>query len=309
MFAILTPNDSLTAVMSGAAATTNPTYSAVWREDGGAENQPTGSLSGATAVTLVSAPSAGQRQVERIGIYNGDTAAVTVTIAKVVSGTSYTLNAITLPVGGMLLGNADGTVTVCDSSGQALTSVSTAFTTRVTTTDAVASGTARVVGGLAYSNTAASAAHTNTTTEALFDKQYSIPANTLKAGTVVKVRYQGIATATNANDTLTIKLYIGGLTGTALLTGTATDVANSNIFAGECTIVVRTAGATGTFVAVGTHTEVPAASGTAVHDVTEITASTTIDTTAAQVLGVGADWSAADSGNSCRLDIFTVEIL
>lgn len=164
------------------------------------------------------------------------------------------------------------------------------------------------LGGVVYSAVAASAAHTNTITEALFDKQYSIPANTLIAGSVIKVRYQGIATATNSTDTLLIKLYIGGLSGTAILTGTATDVADNNIFAGEALIQIRTSGASGTLVAVGTHTDVPAASGTATHGICEITASTTIDTTAAQVIGVGADWSVASSGNSARLDIMVVEI-
>jgi hypothetical protein len=167
----------------------------------------------------------------------------------------------------------------------------------------------KTVPKLAYSNTAASTAHSDSTTEALFDKSYTIPANSLRAGSVIKVRYQGIATATNSTDTLTVKLYIGGLTGTALLTGTATDVANNNIFAGECMIVIRSVGSSGTFVAVGTHTDVPAASGTAAHDITEITASTTIDTTATQVLGVGADWSVASASNSARLDIFVVEII
>ena len=164
------------------------------------------------------------------------------------------------------------------------------------------------LGGVVYRNVAASTAHSNTTTEAAFDTKYSIPANTLKAGSVIKVRYQGIATATDSTDTLLIKLYIGGITGTALLTGTATDVANNNIFAGECTIVIRTAGASGTFVAVGTHTDVPAASGTATQGICEITASTTIDTTAAQEISVGADWSVATASNSCRLDIMVVEI-
>jgi alpha-D-ribose 1-methylphosphonate 5-phosphate C-P lyase len=163
------------------------------------------------------------------------------------------------------------------------------------------------LGGVVYRNVAASAAHTNTTTEALFDRQFEIPANTLKAGSVIKVRFQGIATATNSTDTLTIKLYLGGLSGTAILTGTATDVANNDIFCGEATIVIRTAGASGTFVAFGSHSEVPAASGTAT-PVYEITASTVIDTTAAQVVGVGADWSVANAGNSCRLDILVVEI-
>jgi hypothetical protein len=164
------------------------------------------------------------------------------------------------------------------------------------------------LGGIVYRNVAASTAHSDTTTEAAFDTKYSIPANTLKAGSVIKVRYQGIATATNSSDTLLIKLYIGGITGTAILTGTATDVANNNIFAGEAMIVIRTAGASGTLVAVGTHTDVPAASGTATHAITEITASTTIDTTAAQEVCVGADWSVASASNSARLDIMVVEI-
>jgi hypothetical protein len=173
------------------------------------------------------------------------------------------------------------------------------------TTDAPVNGW---LGGLVYANTAASTAHTNTTTEALFDTQYSIPANTLVAGSVIKVRFQGIATATNSTDTLTINLYLGGLSGTAILSGTATDVANNNIFCGEATIVIRTVGASGTFVAFGSHAKIPAASNTA-SPVYQITASTTIDTTAAQVIGVGADWSVANAGNSCRLDIFHVEIM
>jgi len=163
--------------------------------------------------------------------------------------------------------------------------------------------------GLQYVNVAASSAHTNTTTEALFDKTFTIPANTLRAGDVLRVRYQGIATATNSTDTLTIKLYFGGLTGTAILAGTATDVENNNIFAGDATIVLRTVGSSGTFVAYGVHTDVPAASGTAQNDITEITASTAIDTTAAIVIGVGADWSVANASDSARLDILTVEKL
>ena len=163
-------------------------------------------------------------------------------------------------------------------------------------------------GGVLYRNTAASTAHSNSTTEALFSTQYSVPANLLKAGTVLKIKYQGIATATNSTDTLVIKLYFGGLSGTALLTGTATDVADNNIFAGEFTLIIRTAGASGTMVGYGTHTEVPAASGTAVHDITEILASTAVDTTVANVIGVGADWSVASASNSCRLDVMIVEM-
>ena len=99
MIAYLSPSESLTAVMSGAAATTNPTYAVQWRADGGQVNNPAGSLSGATAVTLVASPTSGQRQVEKLQIYNGDTAAVTVTFTKVVSGTGTTLLSYAIPVG------------------------------------------------------------------------------------------------------------------------------------------------------------------------------------------------------------------
>lgn len=162
-------------------------------------------------------------------------------------------------------------------------------------------------GGVVSRTVAAGTALTGSSTETLLGS-YSIPADTLKAGTVVKVRYQGIATATNSTDTLAVKLYIGGLAGTAILTGTATDVANNAIFAGEALIQIRTAGASGTLVAVGTHTDVPAASGTATHGICEITASTTVDTTAAQVIAVGGKWSTTSGSNSCRLDILVVEI-
>lgn len=169
-------------------------------------------------------------------------------------------------------------------------------------------------GGIIYRSLAASTAVTTTTSETVFDKFPTIAANTLVAGSVVRFRYQGIATATNSTDTLTIKAYLatdttaGAVVGTALLVGTATDVANNNIFSGEVTITIRTAGASGTLVAVGSHTDVPAASGTATQGICEITASTTVNTTVAQYPCVSATWSTNNAGNSCRLDVMVVEL-
>jgi hypothetical protein len=163
------------------------------------------------------------------------------------------------------------------------------------------------LGGVVSCQVAAGTAHTSTVTEALIGS-YSIPANTLVAGSVIEVQYQGIATATTNTDTLTVKLYIGGLSGTAVLSGTATDIANNAIFAGKATLVIRTIGTSGTFVAYGHHTDVPAVANTATMAVAEIVASTAINTETAQVVGVGADWSTADVNNSCRLDIFIVKI-
>lgn len=98
MIAILNPGETITAVLSGAAATTNPTYSAL-TADG---LNLVGSLSGATAVTVVGEPSSGAREVNHLSIYNGDSAAVTVTVAKKVGSTSYTLAKVTLQVDDVL---------------------------------------------------------------------------------------------------------------------------------------------------------------------------------------------------------------
>lgn len=158
-----------------------------------------------------------------------------------------------------------------------------------------------------YTNTAASSAVSNTTDETAFDTSYSIPANGLRPGQLIKIRYQGIATATNSTDTLTIALKLGGVSGTTLFTHAATDVANNNVFSGEYELIVRTVGATGTIVGCGTGKSVPAAEGTATYK-DDILASTAIDTTAAQLIVVTADWSVASASNSCRLDFLRIEI-
>lgn len=164
-----------------------------------------------------------------------------------------------------------------------------------------------VVPVVPYTNEAASSAITASSSEALFDKYYTIPANSLRPGQLIKVRFQGIATATNGSDTLTIKLKIGGLSGTALISMAAQDVADNDVFQGEYEIIIRTVGAAGTMIGCGTYKSVPAAEGTmTVKD--DILASTAIDTTADQVVGVTAQWSSTNAGNSCRLDFLRVEM-
>lgn len=158
-----------------------------------------------------------------------------------------------------------------------------------------------------YSNEAASSAISNTTTETAFDTSYTFPKNSLAAGQVIKIKWQGIATSTNSTDTLAIKVYIGGITGTLLFTHAATDVANNNVFMGEYELIVRTVGASGTVVGFGTGKSVPAAEGTATYK-DDILASTTIDTTAVQQVAVSATWSVASASNSVRLDFLTVEV-
>ncbi len=166
----------------------------------------------------------------------------------------------------------------------------------------------KIIAKKLFSAVAASTAVANTVTETAFDQSYTVPANMLQVGSMLRIRFQGIAPLTNATDTLTIKLYIGGLTGTVLLTCGPTDVANNNIFAGEFNLLVRTTGATGTFVGWGMNTATLAASGTATMVVANV-ASTTINTTVSQAVTVSATWSVANAGDSCRLDCLTVELL
>jgi hypothetical protein len=100
---------------------------------------------------------------------------------------------------------------------------------------------------------------------------------------------------------LAVKLYIGGLSGTALISHAATDVANNDVFQGEYELIIRTIGASGTMVGKGTYKSVPAAEGTmTIKD--DILASTTVDTTADQKVSVSATWSAASANDSVRLD-------
>lgn len=183
-----------------------------------------------------------------------------------------------------------------------------AFTGAVTTTNGVTAGTAKVVGGRSYALVAAGSALTNSAAETVLGS-FTLPANTIGQGTMVRIRFQGIATATNANDTLTIKAYLGSTTlaGTALFTGAATDVANGDIFAGEFTLVGRAAaGAAAAVVGVGTYND-PAAVGAAVK--TAYLPATNFATNAALLIEVSGKWSAANPGNSCRLDVLTVEVI
>lgn len=154
-----------------------------------------------------------------------------------------------------------------------------------------------------YASAAASTAVSNTTTETAFDTAVTIPANYLKAGDIIRVRAQAIASATNSTDTLTLKLYVGALN---IATSGAVDVTNGDIGYFDFDVVVRTVGASGTVVAAGvvalgvpgTVTAKPA-----------LLASSTLDTTAANSVAVKATWSVASASDSCRLDVIDVQLI
>lgn len=160
----------------------------------------------------------------------------------------------------------------------------------------------RPVSGTLFVQTVATAAITGTNAETAFDSsaQYTIPANSLKVGDVIRIRSQGIVTGHNGSDTLNVKAKIG----TTVLGSTgATNNAANDTFTFEIDVTIRTIGASGTFVVVGKVCDgVP---GTAtVKDF--FLASTAIDTTATQLLSLTGTWSSSSGTNSARNDVFII---
>jgi hypothetical protein len=150
--------------------------------------------------------------------------------------------------------------------------------------------------------TVASSAVTTTAAETAFDQTATIPANTLKAAKRIKILLQGIATATNSTDTLTVKLKIGTQ---VIIATAAVDVANNDIFFIEAELIIRTDGATGTLVAAGL--QGLGTPGTVTGKPFNL-GSTAIDTTVDQLVSATATWSTNNAGNSCRQDMLDVAV-
>ena len=94
---------SITIVMSGAAATTNPSFTAAYADNNGTtftEGANDGVLNGTTAVTAVAAPAASTRRIiNTITVENNDTAAVTITVGYLNTASTRVIVKVTLQVG------------------------------------------------------------------------------------------------------------------------------------------------------------------------------------------------------------------
>lgn len=131
---------SIVVAMSGAAATTNPDFTAAWADNNGTtftEGATDGALNGTSSVTLVAAPAASTRRtVKNITIENRDTAAVTLTVSYNNAATLRTIAKVTLNVGDTW--TTDGTFDTNGSLKQTLGSIN--LSSGVTGTLAVANG-------------------------------------------------------------------------------------------------------------------------------------------------------------------------
>ena len=134
-----TTTKTIKVVMSGAATTTNPDFTASFADNNGTtftEAASDGALTGATDATVVSAPASGYRRViKKIFIENKDTAAVTITVKYDNNGTQRNIVKVTLQVGDTW--STDGTY---DTNGALKQTLGSVNLNSVTGTLAVANG-------------------------------------------------------------------------------------------------------------------------------------------------------------------------
>jgi hypothetical protein len=120
-----TTTKTIKVVMSGAATTTNPDFTASFADNNGTtfiEAASDGALTGASDATVVSAPASGYRRViKKIFIENKDTAAVTITVKYDNNGTQRNIVKVTLQVGDTW--STDGTYDTNGALKQTLGSV------------------------------------------------------------------------------------------------------------------------------------------------------------------------------------------
>lgn len=189
-----------------------------------------------------------------------------------------------------------------------LTAAGMTNTGRVTTTDGVASGTARVVGGRAYSAISATdnlLASAGASAHVDHAQTYSIPANTLKANSVVRISGSIAVTNADGTDTLETKLYIGG---TTLLTTTAFDPSAVTDYVNfEFDLVCREdPSADSSFVGKG---EWVTSDSAVLIWGSAILAATDLATNGALVIKVSSKWSSTTALTNARLTMLNVDII
>lgn len=196
----------------------------------------------------------------------------------------------------------DGALSVAGASAVAAVAASG----RVTTTDGVASGAARVVGGRHSVAVAAGTSLTGTVSETVLASA-TLVAGALKAGTVLKCRFRARVTADTGATTLTVRLRLGATTllGSALVTTAAVDTGSGDLCMGEFVLTARAApGATSACVGFGAFID-PAVGGT--YKTANLN-STNFATNGALLLELTGEWSAADA-NAVQAEEFYVEIV
>jgi len=180
--------------MSGAAATTNPSYTTAYADNNGTsftEGASDGVLNGTSAVTVVSAPASSTRRiVNTITVENNDTAVVTITVGYVNGANTRVIAKVTLQVG-----DTWTTTGAYDTNGnlkQIMANVNLA--TQVTGTLPIANG------GTGATSLASASIATYTGSETLTNKTLTAP--TITNALVTSIRETTTVSATAATGTI-----------------------------------------------------------------------------------------------------------
>ena len=131
---------------------------------------------------------------------------------------------------------------------------------------------------------------------------FTIPANKLEVGDIVRIKVFCTVIDTNSTDTLTPILKFGG---TAIATGAALDVADSDIVYAWADVHVTATGSSGTMTAIA-EIRTDANGGTSVTAATNLTSK---DTSGTLDVVLNVDWDAAHADNEVRIDAFSVELI
>jgi len=183
-----------------------------------------------------------------------------------------------------------------------LTAVAGIFTGRLTTTDGVTSGDARIVGGNVHTKVTATTI-SNSAVEGTF-ASHTLPANMLKAGTTLRVRGSVRVTGNAAADTLLFKLRLGG---TAIVTTTAVAMVANDVARFDFMITSREApGGTSEVAAEGNVT----ISVAGVHATKGyVLAPADYATNGALAVDLRGTWSAASASDIAICESFVVDVV
>ena len=162
----------------------------------------------------------------------------------------------------------------------------------------------------AKATAAAGTSHENTATEGSLE-QLVIPAETLVAGSTIRIWAAGYVEDNNGTDTLTTYIRLGTnssapASNEAVFTSAAIDVADVDIYVLHGVIQIRTIGASGTAVAMWSYQD-PDAAGTTPK--WQAKASFAVATTSKLYLDFSADWSGAHADNETNAVMFVVDIV
>ena len=149
-------------------------------------------------------------------------------------------------------------------------------------------------------------------THYMMDK-YTIPKNTLVAGSTIRVRVVGRCTSVNSTPSLEAFISLGASKTTPasnnqLMSTTDAATVAADFWVIEGTIQFRTVGATATGYAMFSYCD-PADQATKRAIATSISGTAAVDTTADLHLSTDIQWSADHDDNDATLEIFIVDIV